>query len=207
MPDLHTLILFAAASTALAVTPGPDMVLIASRSLGHGRRAGFATLMGVLSGVCCHALAVALGLAQLFLVVPAAYDAVRFAGAAYLLVLAWQAIRSETSALAPVPGGQAMPHGRMFRQGLITNLLNPKVALFIIALFPQFVRPEAGPVALQVLVLAAVFNAIGFVVNAAVIVLAGRLRYLMARWARLPNLLLGTVFAGLACRLVLDDRP
>src|SRR5207244_3653214 len=144
MPDFATLALFAVACLALTATPGPDMLLIASRSIGQGRAAGFATLAGIQAGTYCHALAAALGLSQLFLAVPVAYDVVRYAGAAYLLYLAWKTIRSQPAAPAPADGSGRAPIGATFGQGLLTNLLNPKMALFVLALFPQFVRPEAG---------------------------------------------------------------
>ena len=106
---------------------------------------------------------------------PVAYDVVRYAGAAYLLYLAWKTFRSDGTVLAPTAGLRHHPVGVMFRQGLLTNLLNPKMALFVLALFPQFVQPEAGSVAVQIMVLATVLNAIGLVVNGIVILMASRL--------------------------------
>jgi threonine/homoserine/homoserine lactone efflux protein len=207
--DLSTLALFAVAALALTASPGPDMLLIASRSMSQGRVAGFATLAGIQVGTYCHALAAALGLSQLFLLVPVAYDIVRYAGAAYLLYLAWKTVRSDGTVFAPTGGLRHFPVGAMFRQGLLTNLLNPKMALFVLALFPQFVQPEAGSVALQIMVLATVLNAIGIVVNGTVILAASRIGRLFARggrWRRWPQILLGTVFAGLAVRLAFDSR-
>jgi threonine/homoserine/homoserine lactone efflux protein len=209
MPDFSTLALFAAACLALTATPGPDMLLIASRSVSQGRASGFATLAGIQVGTYCHALAAALGLSQLFIVVPLAYDIVRYAGAAYLLYLAWKTFRSTGTALAPVAGLRRYPIGSVFRQGLLTNLLNPKMALFVLALFPQFVRPETGSVATQIMLLATVLNLIGLFVNGAVIMTASRLGKVFAgrgRLRRAPQVLLGTVFAGLAVRLALDGR-
>lgn len=209
MFDLSTLALFALACLALTATPGPDMLLIASRSISQGRASGFATLAGIQIGTYGHALAAALGLSQLFLAVPIAYDLVRYAGAAYLLYLAWKMFRSAGTALAPTTGLPRHSVGAVFRQGLVTNLLNPKMALFVLALFPQFVRPDAGSVALQIMVLATVLNLIGIVVNGAVILTASRLGRVFAgrgRFRRLPQLLLGTVFTGLAVRLVFDGR-
>ena len=208
MPDISTLALFALACLALTATLGPDMLLIASRSASQGRVSGFATLAGIQAGTYCHALAAAFGLSQLFLAVPIAYDVVRYAGAAYLLYLAWKTIRS-TEVLAPNAGMRRYPVAVVFRQGLLTNLLNPKMALFVLALFPQFVEPSAGSVAVQVMVLATVLNLIGLAVNGAVIVMAsglGRLLGARRRWHRLPQLLLGTVFAGLALRLAFDTK-
>lgn len=214
MPDASTLALFAAACLALAVTPGPDMLLVASRSAAQGRAAGFMALAGVHTGLYGHALAAALGLSGLFLAVPYAYDAVRYAGAAYLVYLAWQAFRGggaspDTSPRGTDPARQKVLAGQAFRQGLVTNLLNPKVALFVLALFPQFVQPDAGPVAVQILVLASVLNAIGFAVNGAVVLAASRLGTAFTgrnRFGRVPQYLLGAVFAGLAVRLAFDAR-
>lgn len=209
MPDLATLGLFAVACLALTATPGPDMLLIASRSLSQGRWSGFATLAGIQLGTYCHALAAAFGLSQLFAAVPLAYDTVRCAGALYLLYLAWKMFRAPGAAFEPSPGAPRHPARRVFFQGLLTNLLNPKMALFVLALFPQFVTPRAGSVAIQFLVLATVLNAIGLVVNGMVIVAASRLSRSLrgrSRVSRLPNVLLGTVFAGLAARLAFEAR-
>ena len=209
MPDFATLALFAAACLVLCATPGPDMLLIASRSVSQGRASGFATLAGIQVGTYCHALAAALGLSQLFLVVPVAYDVVRYAGAAYLLYLAWQAFRSSGTTFAPTTAIRRYPIGAVFRQGLLTNLLNPKMALFVLALFPQFVDPGAGSVVAQMLLLATLLNLIGILVNGAVILTAsgfGRLFAGRTRWRRAPQFLLGTVFAALALRLAVDSR-
>jgi len=209
MPDPSTLALFALACLALTATPGPDMVLIASRSASQGRAAGFASLAGIQVGTYCHALAAAFGLSQLFLAVPLAYDVVRYVGAAYLLYLAWTALRADATAFAPSAGLPRHPLPRMFRQGLLTNLLNPKMALFVLALFPQFLRPDAGSVASQILVLATVLNLIGLAVNGLVILAASRIGRALSgrtRLRRAPQLLLGAVFAGLAARLAFEGR-
>jgi threonine/homoserine/homoserine lactone efflux protein len=209
MPDLSTLAVFAVACLALTATPGPDMLLIASRSVSQGRAAGFASLAGIQAGTYCHALAAAFGLSQLFLALPLAYDIVRYAGAAYLLCLAWQAFRSSGAVLTPAAGLSRYPVAKMFRQGLATNLLNPKMALFVLALFPQFIRPEAGAVAGQILILATVLNFVGLAVNGAVILTASRIGRAFAgldRFRRGPQILLGTVFIGLAARLAFDGR-
>ncbi|CAI2428632.1 Homoserine/homoserine lactone efflux protein [Serratia fonticola] len=208
MVEISTLLLFAGACLALTVTPGPDMLLIASRSLSQGRSAGFASLAGIQLGTYCHALAAALGLSQLFVALPLAYDAVRLLGAAYLLYLAWKTLRSGSSLQASA-GLKAVSVRRIFQQGLLTNILNPKMALFVLALFPQFINPQSGSVVAQMLILATILNAIGLVINGAVILVVNRLksrftgRQFSARW---PNYLLAGVFAGLACKLIFDSR-
>ena len=209
MPDVSTLVVFSVACLALTMTPGPDMLLIASRSAAQGRTSGFATLAGIQVGTFCHALAAAFGLSELFILVPVAYDAVRYAGAAYLLYLAYRTVRSGVPDAGPAAQRDRYTATAVFWQGLLTNLLNPKMALFVLALFPQFVRPEAGAVALQIMVLASLLNLIGLAVNGAVILTASRLGRAFTAGSRLgrwPQWLLGTVFAGLAVRLAFDAR-
>jgi threonine/homoserine/homoserine lactone efflux protein len=209
MPDLSTLAIFAAACLVLTATPGPDMLLIASRSISQGRAAGFLTYAGIALGTYCHALAAAFGLSQLFLAVPMAYDAVRWAGCAYLLYLAWKTLRAEGASFAPSGGLKQLSMGRILGEGLATNLLNPKMVLFVLALFPQFVKPEAGDMVVQTLILATLLNAIGLVVNGTVILAAGHIRGRLAgaaRFGKLPQYLLASVFAGLACRIALGSR-
>lgn len=207
MIEGHIVIVFGLACLALTATPGPDMLLIAARSAAQGRMAGLVTYLGVATGSFVHALALALGLSQLFLAVPYAFDAVRYIGAGYLAFLAWQAFTVRDGLAAEQKGAGARSMAVIFRQGLLTNLLNPKVALFFLALFPQFLDPGAGSVALQVMVLAVILNVVGFCVNGAVILAAGSVRGFGAKaqsfgtWSRY---LLGTVFGALAARLVFD---
>ena len=201
----ETLAIFAGACLALTLAPGPDMLLVVSRTVAQGRLAGFATLAGIQVGTYCHALAAALGLSALLIAVPVAYDAIRYAGAGYLLYLARQALRAGSLVTGEHPAPRSVT--RVFRQGLLTNLLNPKMALFVIALFPQFISPKHGSIAMQILLLATVLNAIGFIVNGIVILTAGSLRRLFnGRRSRLPQVLLATVFTGLAARLAFDGR-
>ncbi len=210
MPDSSTFMLFAAASLVLTATPGPDMLLIASRSVSQGRSAGFLTYAGIAIGTYCHAIAAGLGLSQLFLAVPIAYEVVRWAGCLYLIYLAYKTIRLEGAAFAPSSALKRLSNRRIFTEGLATNLLNPKMALFVLALFPQFVAPSGGSMFLQMVILATVLNGVGFLVNGAVILLGGHIRRRMSamrRFPRLPQYLLATVFTGLACRLALSTRP
>jgi threonine/homoserine/homoserine lactone efflux protein len=185
------------------------MLLIASRSISQGRAGGFLTYAGIALGTYCHALAAAFGLSQLFMTVPAAFEAVRWAGCCYLLYLAYKTIRSEGTAFTPAATLKRLSGRRIFFAGLATNLLNPKMALFVIALFPQFVNAESGSMTAQMLVLASVLNGIGLVVNGAVIILGSQIRSRlgsMRRFPKLPQYMLATVFTGLACRLALQTR-
>lgn len=146
MPDLSTIILFASAALVLTASPGPDMLLIASRSVSQSRGAGFLTYFGIASGTYCHALAAALGLAQLLKTVPAAYELVRWAGCAYLIYLAIKTLRGDPLAGLSTKAVASMSRLRIFSEGLATNLLNPKMALFVLALFPQFTSPASGSI-------------------------------------------------------------
>ena len=160
--ELSTLLVFSLAAFALTTSPGPDMLLLASRSAVQGRAAGLATWFGIAAGTYVHALAAAFGLSQLFLAVPIAYDIVRYVGAAYLLFLAWKAFTSGSKSTPENAQPAALQtNADMFRQGLFTNILNPKMAIFVLALFPQFVTPETGSVALQIMIMASVLNVIG----------------------------------------------
>jgi len=210
MPDLNTLLLFSVAALALTMTPGPDMLLIASRSAAQGRAAGFATWSGIAVGTYAHAIAAALGLSQLFLVVPVAYDVVRFTGAAYLLYLAFITFTAKNpNEQSGVSTNSVHSFATMFRQGFLTNLLNPKVALFVLALFPQFVVIGAGSVALQIMIFATVINVSGLFVNGAVILMASRAATKFVGSVKMKmilNKILACVFFGLALRLVIDSR-
>lgn len=189
MLELSTLLIFAVAALAVTATPGPDMMLIPSRSAAQGRGAGLATWAGIAVGTYCHALAAALGLSQLFLAVPIAYDVVRYVGAAYLLYLALNAFASKEKSEDRTQVGRASQSAIiMFRQGVLTNLLNPKMAIFVLALFPQFVSPGAGYVAVQIMVLATILNFVGFFINDAVIVAANRVSDILAKSSKISRM-------------------
>lgn len=209
MPDISVFLIFASASIVLTATPGPDMLLIASRSISQGRSAGFLTYDGIATGTYCHAITAGLGLSKLFVSVPLAYDVVRWGGCSYLLYLSYKTIRSRSSTFSPSVSPKRLSSRRIFVECLVTNLLNPKMALFVLALFPQFVAPGGDAVLLQMIVLATILNVIGFMVNGTVIVLGGQIRNRLSairRFPRIPQYLLATVFAGLACRLALAER-
>ena len=165
----------AAAALMMVLTPGPNMVYLASRSISQGRSAGLISLAGVGLGFLCYLAAAAAGLSRLFAAVPDAYLAVKIAGAAYLAWLAWQMARPggrspfDTRALAP------SSRRRLFAKGLTTNLVNPKIALMYGALIPQFLRPAAGHLWAQVLQLGAIQILVALSVNALVVLAAARL--------------------------------
>jgi len=204
---LGTWLLFVAASIALAATPGPNLVYLMSRTLVQGRSAGYLSLAGTVTGLAVHVLAAAFGLSALLLAVPMAYDVVRIAGAAYLAWLAWQTWRS-----TPPPGERAETpagHWRLWRDGVATGVLNPKVALFQLALFPQFVDPAHGSVLAQGLVLAATQVVVVALFDGFCVTVAGALRGAVSRtsaWTTWSRRVLAGMFGGLAVRLLLERR-
>jgi threonine/homoserine/homoserine lactone efflux protein len=169
---------FFIATLALNLAPGPDMTYVAARSLGQGRRAGLISSLGISAGCLVHIAAASAGVAVLLRAWPRAYTAIRLAGAAYLLYLGismlWSAGRGD--GLRPV---SRATDWEIFRQGAITNMLNPKVAMFFLAFLPQFVDPARGNAGLQTLALGLLFNVSGTLVNAAVAWLAGSARRLL----------------------------
>ena len=207
MPDLHAFLLFLAAGLALNVTPGPDMLYVAARSASEGRAAGVASAFGIAAGTLVHIALVAGGLAALLAAVPVAYTVVRLAGAAYLVYLGLRALLRPSGlaerALAPAT------RWAVFRQGVVTNELNPKVALFFLAFLPQFVDPARGRAALQVLALGLLFDTSGTLVNLAVALGASgasaRLRR-SRRAVRAMERATGALFVGLGVRLAVAGR-
>lgn len=208
MIPLDTWLLFCLACAALAATPGPNMLFLVSRTLAQGRAAGFVSLAGTSSGFALHAVAAALGLSALLAAVPLAYEVVRWAGAIYLAWLAFATWRASGAVEVRVAAPREAP-SRMFRQGLLTSVLNPKVAVFQLALFPQFVDPARGSVLLQSLVLAVTQLVIVVAGDSACVAAASRARrWFAARpgWGRWSKRALAGVFAALAARLAIQSR-
>ena len=172
MPPLHSLALFLFAGLALNITPGPDMLYVAARGASEGRSAGIVSALGIGAGTLVHIALVAGGLAALLAAVPVAYLGVQLAGATYLIYLGVMALRKQSSSAATVlaPASNAA----IFRQGVVTNVLNPKVALFFLAFLPQFVDPARGHAALQVIALGLLFDTTGTLVNLGVAVASSR---------------------------------
>jgi len=200
--------LFAFAVLLLALTPGPVWIYLISRTLTQGRRAGYFSLIGVMAGVLVHLLAAALGLSALLLALPAAFDAIKLAGAAYLLWLAWNTLRGAGFSFTPQPL-DPVPDRVLFRQSLTASVINPKVAVFYLSLFPQFVDPAAGSVLLQSLALGIVHVSVSTLVDGSLVTVAGGLSAWLARrphWLRVQRWVLGGAFGVLAVWLALTSR-
>ncbi|MFD3507391.1 LysE family translocator [Nocardia sp. NPDC058666] len=201
----------AAAALGMVLTPGPNMMYLVSRTVAQGRRAGMISLTGVAAGFAVYLAAATAGITAVFAVVPGLYTAVKLAGAAYLLWLAWQAIRPDgVSVFTPTD----LPHDparRLFTMGLTTNLLNPKIAIMYMALIPQFVDPARGALWLQSLSLGAIQITVALTVNALIVLAAATLStFLTAHplWLRTQRYLMGTALGAIAITLATDKaRP
>lgn len=201
----------ALAELGLVLTPGPNMMYLVSRTVSQGRRAGMVSLTGVAVGFLCYLAAATAGITAIFAVVPGLYLALKLAGALYLGWLAWKALRpGGVSAFAPVdlPADSTR---KLFTMGLVTNLLNPKIAILYMALIPQFVHPAQGSVWLQSLVLGAVQIIIALLVNGLIVLAAGAIATFLADrplWLRAQRWITGTLLGTIAVLLATDrTRP
>ena len=201
IPDAATLAAFILACLALNFTPGADMMFAVASGASGGPKAAVAASFGINLGVVAHIILAAGGLAALIAAEPLAYDAIRYIGAAYLIWLAiqmWRAPAVDTTETAK------SPLVRVAARGFMTNILNPKTALFIFAFLPQFADPDQGAIWAQIAVLGAIFIATGFTVNAVVGAVAGAATTRLRAASRVMNRISALVFGGLAARLVID---
>jgi threonine/homoserine/homoserine lactone efflux protein len=199
---------FAVIALGLVLTPGPNMAYLVSRSVCQGRAAGLVSLGGVALGFVVYVLLAAFGITALLFAVPYAYDTLRFAGAAYLAFLAWGALRP--GGASPFQVRELAPDSprRLFAMGLLTSLLNPKIAALYLSLLPQFVDRAAGDILGQTLTLGALQIAISVTFNAIFVIAAGSIAAFLAGrplWTRFQRWLMGGVLAGLALRLAFDS--
>jgi threonine/homoserine/homoserine lactone efflux protein len=207
MPEKAAFLTFLVAALALNIAPGPDMLYVIGRSVGQGRKAGIVSSLGVFVGCWVHILAAAFGIAALLRSSPVAFNVVRYAGAAYLIYLGIRMLAQKTDLTSRQLKTESL--GAIFRQGAITNMLNPKVAIFFLAFLPQFIDAHRGSVALQIIVLGLIFNIGGTLVNLAVAYGGGTLGELLRRnqsVARLQRRFTGLIFVGLGLRLAWQRR-
>lgn len=191
----------------MVLTPGPNMIYLVSRSISQGWRAGLVSLVGTAVGFLVYMTIANLGLAAVFVLVPWLFVGLKAAGAVYLLHLAWRTLK---------PGGHSLfeptrlptdSRSRLFRMGLVTNLLNPKAAIMYMALIPQFISPARGHTVVQGFVLGSVQITVSLVVNAAIVVAAGSVAAFLAerpRWTRWQRRVTGTLLGAVGVKLALD---
>lgn len=209
MVPINDLLIFAGAALLMVLTPGPNMIYLISRSICQGRKAGAISLIGVIAGFLVHMFAAAIGITALFLAVPLAYEILKWTGAAYLLYLAWQAVKP--GARSPFEARQLPKDSpsKLFLMGFLTNVLNPKIAVFYLSIFPQFVSPEHGSVFLQSIMLGLTQIGVSFTVNMAIVLSASSLAGWFVhnpRWLVVQRYFMGFILAGLAVRLASEQR-
>lgn len=198
MPAVATLAAFAAASFAIMVIPGPAVLYIINRSIADGRRVGLASVAGIELGSFVHALAAALGLSAIIATSAVAFTAVKWLGAGYLIITGIRTLATRPAAM--LTDRPAVSPRRAFRQGVMVNILNPKVALFFLSFLPQFIHPDQGRTGLQAFILGIVFVGVGVLVDGSFALGASGLRNLLLRGRGLPfvqRYVAGTVFIGL----------
>lgn len=208
MPALETIILFMAAALALNVMPGPSILYVMSRSVGQGRTAGLVSALGLGTGSLIHAGGAALGLSVILAYSPLAYTVVKYLGAGYLVYLGVRILRVRDRQLSTA----VLAHVSLtsvFWQGVVTELLNPKIVLFFMSFLPQFVGPARGSVAGQTLFLGLLFHVTGVPINMLVAVVGGAIASWLSQnpvFERVRNGLAGAVLIGLGIRLALSER-
>lgn len=199
---------FFVTSILLGITPGPDNIFVLTQSAVSGRRAGIAVTFGLLTGIFCHTVAVAFGIAVIFQTSPLAFTVLKIFGVGYLLYLAWGAFKAGN---AKITGKDLsnLSSFKLFKRGILMNISNPKIAIFFLAFLPQFADAELGSVPLQILLLGSIFNFATLLVFISICFLAGSIGdYLKSsdRAQIILNRIAGTVFVGLALKLALTDN-
>jgi threonine/homoserine/homoserine lactone efflux protein len=202
------LLLFSLAALGLVISPGPNMIYLISRSIVQGRKAGMISLAGVICGFMFHIIMVSFGLAIILLKVPYAYITLKTLGVSYLLYLAYQAIK---------PSGKSIFETRtdlkqdgplkLFSIGFFTNVLNPKVTVFYLSFFPQFIQPERGDVLVQSFQLGITQMTVSFVINFIIVITAAKMAAWFSRqpvWVRIQKWFMASVLAVLAVRMALE---
>lgn len=201
------LLVFLIAAIAMSITPGPNMIYLISRSITQGKKAGITSLLGVLCGFLFHITMVAYGLTAVLIAVPFLFTTLKVSGALYLIYLAWQAVKPGNAGIFAVQSN--LPEDKpvkLFTMGFLTNLLNPKMAVFYLSLFPQFIRPEAGHIVAQCFQLGSLQMLVSMVVNLTVILVAAKAAIWFSAnpaWVRIQKWVMASVLVSLAAKMML----
>jgi len=205
---LETAIAFFATSVLLGISPGPDNIFVLTQSALRGRLAGIFVTFGLCTGLIVHTLAVSFGVAAIFQTSAVAFTVLKFAGAAYLLYLAWQAFRAPATGVRLGEGSSA-DGWALYRRGIIMNITNPKVSIFFLAFLPQFAEPARGSLTIQMMLLGALFILATLLVFGGIALLAGTIGRRLGQSAKaekVMNRVAGTVFGALALKLATTER-
>ena len=208
MIPFETVVIFFAASVALALAPGPDNIFVLTQSALHGRKAGLLVTIGLCTGLLVHTAAVSLGVAAIFQTSTTAFNILKIVGAMYLLYLAWQAFRAGAANIDD-KGKPGMSWRKLYSRGVIMNITNPKVAIFFLAFLPQFADPSRGSITVQMLMFGGLFIVSTLLIFGIIAWSAGFLGEWLKRSVKaqlIMNRVAGTVFTGLALRLAISER-
>ncbi|MEH6545073.1 MAG: LysE family translocator [Sneathiella sp.] len=203
------LVLFVLSAIALNLTPGPDMLFVTACGLRQGPKAGMVAALGITGGSLIHVVFAVIGVTAIFSSSELAFDILRYAGAAYLLWIGFRSFSQQTLNLSQ-PQSSVSSLLIVFRRGVLTNVLNPKVALFFVAFLPQFLDPSAGSVGAQILLLGCIFNLIGLIVIGGFGLFAGGAGRILLQYpaaGKWISRVSGSIFIGLAAHLVLTEKP
>ena len=209
MISLNDFLLFAFASLMLNITPGNDMLYVATRSTSQGIKAGIVSSLGITGGCVVHLLAAVIGLSAIIANSAIAFDIIKYLGASYLIFLGVKAFISRQNKFTVDQKLEKKSLGELFWQGVLTNVLNPKVALFFLAFLPQFIHPERGTTAMQILLLGSWFNFSGTIVNIVVAIIFGKLGNWLADkdvFIRWQKKLTGLILVVLGIKVALSTR-
>ncbi|MFT7183748.1 MAG: threonine/homoserine/homoserine lactone efflux protein [Oceanicoccus sp.] len=211
MPTLNSeLIIFALAALIMVLSPGPNMIYLVSRTICHGQSAGLFSLLGVIAGFIFHIILVAFGLSAILFAVPFTYFIIKWTGALYLLYLAWNSFKAPNAKLFENKSLKSESRLTLFKMGLITNILNPKVALFYMSLLPQFIDPELGYILGQSLTLGLIQLSISATVNFCIVFGAAKCANFLKnspRWIKFQQRFMGSVLSYLAVKLAISENP
>ena len=205
MIPINELLLFALASLIMVISPGPNMIYLISRSLSQGKKAGIISLLGVICGFLFHILMVSFGLTAILFAVPYAFVVVKFLGIIYLLYLAYNTVKlGDKNIFSADDSLKKDTSLKLFNIGLLTNILNPKMAIFYLSFFPQFIKPEYGSVLKQSFQLGIIQVVISFVVNFIIVISAAKMAVWFSKkpiWLRIQKWFMASVLAGLAVKM------
>jgi threonine/homoserine/homoserine lactone efflux protein len=208
MIPLDIAIAFFSTSVLLGISPGPDNIFVLTQSALRGRLAGLFVTLGLCTGLIVHTLAVSFGVAAIFQTSAVAFTVLKFAGAAYLLYLAWQAFRAPATGIR-LGESSGASGWELYRRGIIMNITNPKVSIFFLAFLPQFAEPSRGSLTIQMMLLGGLFILATLLVFGSIALLAGTIGRRLGQSAqaeKVMNRVAGTVFAVLALKLATTER-
>ncbi|MDE1205887.1 LysE family translocator [Tenacibaculum larymnensis] len=206
MIPFNDLLLFGLAALIMVLSPGPNMIYLISRSLSQGKKAGIVSLLGVMCGFLFHILMVSFGLTAIFFAVPYAFVVVKFLGVGYLLYLAYNTVKSKNKIFDADQNLKSDKPLKLFNIGLLTNILNPKMAVFYLSFFPQFIKPEHGSILGQSFQLGITQILISFLINFLIVISAAKMANWFSKkpiWLRIQKWFMTSVLTGLAVKMAL----